>query len=534
MKQYRSVCKKNWLGIAAVAALNILTSFAMVFAGYSLSFLFTAYEYQEAQIRAMWITFGIVLSVWLAAMGCYYLSQLATAKIQKKIKNDLRSMIADQISGLTYSEFVNGDSGHYLSWLGNDVEQLYNQSFASLFSGIENLATTIFSLAALILLSGYIGLAAVLLLIVISVLPQLTRKRLQNANKARSQAMELSTEGYKDAVMGWPVFRLENLQKRMCQRIETASQNAELVNYRFNRTNIAVQTVISTVSMVGQIILLLVTLLAAARGVTAAGAALSVGNLAGSFFNSAGALVQSFAVIKSAKPLWEKFEKKEQEKAGKKHSLQALQTIQLEHVSFSYEDRAVLTEKNLEFDAGEKYAVMGASGSGKSTLMKLILGLLPGYEGKILYDGVEQGTVDLPSLYEQIAYMDQQIYLFQDTLRFNITLGQTFSDEAVMAVIRKCCLESLVNTLPGGLDARISENGKNLSGGQRQRIALARGLIRNVRFVILDEGTSALDRENALEIENSLLDTPELGVIIITHNLQEEVKQKLTKIYCLD
>lgn len=103
-----------------------------------------------------------------------------------------------------------------------------------------------------------------------------------------------------------------------------------------------------------------------------------------------------------------------------------------------------------------------------------------------------------------------------------------------MAVIRKCCLEDYVRSLPDGLDTVIMENGKNLSGGQRQRIALARGLIRRVQYMILDEGTSALDEANALDIETNLLTTPGLGVIIITHNLRECIREKLTSVYSLE
>ena len=146
---------------------------------------------------------------------------------------------------------------------------------------------------------------------------------------------------------------------------------------------------------------------------------------------------------------------------------------------------------------------------------------------------MEQKHICLENLHRHIAYVDQQVYLFQDTIRFNITLGQPFTDREIMAVIKRCRLEDFVNSLPDSLDTVIKENGKNLSGGQRQRIALARGLIRNVQYIILDEGTSALDEANALDIENNLLNTPQLGVIIITHNLRDSIREQLTAVYQL-
>ncbi len=140
----------------------------------------------------------------------------------------------------------------------------------------------------------------------------------------------------------------------------TASEKAEEVCYRYNKTNTTVSILISTVSMVGQVILLLVTLLAAVIGATPAGAALSVGNLAGSFFDGAGDLVQCFMTVKASTPLWKK-------------------------------------NKNYTFCAGGKYAIMGESGSGKTTLTKIILDLLPAYTGNVWYGNQEQKDVNTES-----------------------------------------------------------------------------------------------------------------------------------------
>ena len=533
MKQYKTLIKKNFGSIAGVTLLNILTSFAMVFAGYSLSFLYTAYEYEGDKVKALIYTFGIIIFIWLFAMFMYYISLLAKSKIQQKLKNELRCMVGKKISVLPYSKFVEKDSGHYVSWLTNDVNEIYSQSFDMLFSGVENLATAIFSLGALCLLSPYIGIAAIVLLVIISILPQLANKQLQKANEERSEALEVSTESYKDVVMGVTVFFLTNLRNKISERIVTASQKSETACFRFNKTNVTVQILVSTVSMVGQVILLLVTLLAAVIGATPAGAALSVGNLAGSFFNGAGAFVQCFMTVKASKPLWEKFDDNTMNVRENKDTIFEIPEIKLENISFQYDECPVLKNKNYTFCAGGKYAIMGESGSGKTTMTKIILGLLPNYTGNVWYGEKEQRDICIEDLYNHVAYVEQQVYLFQDTLRFNITLGQPYTDEEVNEVIHKCCLDEFVCDLPQGMETVIMENGKNLSGGQRQRIALARALIRNVQYIILDEGTSALDEVNALDIESNLISTPDIGVIIITHNLRECIREKLTTVYSL-
>lgn len=533
MRQYKLLIRKNFTGITATAFLIILMSLAMTFAGYSLSFFFTAYEYEGDKIKAICSTFVIVTAIWLLAMLLYYISLLAQAKIQKKLKNELRYIIGGKIGSLSYTDFTDKDSGNYFSWLTNDVEQIYSQSFLSLFSGIECLSMAVFSFVALILLSPWIGLAAIILLIIISVLPNLTNKRLRKANIERSIALECATESYKDVVMGGSIFFLSNLRGRIRERILAASEKSERICYRFNKTNATVQILTSTVSMIGQSILLFVTLLASVSGAASASALLAVGNLAGSFFNGAGSFVKCFITVRASKPLWEKFQDCCTNTDDGNSAVVVITEIKLENLSFEYGDRPILQNKNYSFKAGGKYAIVGESGSGKTTLAKIILGLLPGYSGKVLYGNQEQKDISMESLYDHIAYVDQQVYLFQATVRFNITLGEPYTDEEVMAIVRKCRLEDYVQSLPEGLNTITMENGKNLSGGQRQRIALARSLIRKVQYIILDEGTSALDEKNAVEIENSLLDDPSLGIIIITHNLRETIRHRLTCIYVL-
>lgn len=533
MKQYKSLMKRNAGGIIAVVLLGILSSFSMVAAGYSLSFLFAAYETEGDKAKTLICTFLIVTAIWLLAMLLYYLSLLAKAKIQQTIKNQLRSMIGSKIGSLSYSDFSGKDSGHYVSWLTNDADALYHQSFAPLFSGIENMATAIFSLGALCLLAPSIGIAAVILLAVISVLPQLTNKRLQRANAARSAALEVSTESYKDVIMGCPIFFLTNLRSRICERIAAASEKAERVDWRYNQTHVSVKILIAAVSMVGQVILLLVALLAAVLGAAPAGAVLSVGNLSGSFFNGAGDCVQCWMTVRASKPLWEKFHMEDNARLTGDQAVSSIPEIRFENVSFRYGDRPVLASKSYVFRAGCKYAVTGESGSGKTTLVKIILGLLPDYTGNVWYGDQEQRSLCVKSLYERIAYVEQQVYLFQDTVRFNITLGQNYADDQIMEVMEKCRLKDWLAAQPEGLETVIMENGRNLSGGQKQRIALARGLIRNVQYIILDEGTSALDEANALDIETELLDMPEMGIILITHHLKDAIRNKLTAVIAL-
>lgn len=530
MNPYRKILQRNWKTITLTILLSILSALFMVFAGYSLSFFFTAYEQESHKMKALILTLLTELVIWLVAMGMYYLSLIVKCHAKKVIRHNIRIFISEKINSLSYLDQQEKDSGNLVSWLTNDADQVYTQAFAPIFSGAEALASWAFSLAALFLLSPYIGITAILLLGIVSVLPHLAGKQLKKANTRRSEAMEQAVERYKDAVMGNSIFLLSNLRGQFAKRIAAASKEAEQQDYMFNRTNTGIQIMIAAFSMVGQVILLFVSFLAATIGAALPGAVLSVANLSGSFFNGVGDFTQAITQVKASKALWDKFIRKGTAPANKK-TVKNLKDIHVDCVSFSYGQKKVLENVNYEFHENGKYALIGESGSGKTTLVKILLGLLPDYSGNVFYDEMEQKTIFLESLYDEISYVDQQVYLFQDTLRYNITLGQPYSDKDLEQIVQRCCLTELVASLPQGIDTIISENGKNLSGGQRQRIALARGLIRNVRWIILDEGTSALDEENAVQIESNLLKQNHLGVIFITHHLRENIKPFLSGIY---
>lgn len=529
MNPYKMLWNKNRRLFFSVALLQVLAALGMVFAGYSLSFLFHAYESSGDRIRALLISFGVVTAIWLGAMFLRTLAELSKSKFEERMKNELRGFIGEHLCSLSFGEFLGKDGGNMVSCLTNDVDRLYEQSFESLSDAVEKAATALFSLAALFYLSPLIGITAIFLFFLTAGLPALVGKKLQEANAERSSALEIATESYKDALAGGSVFFLADLRHRMSERIQTSSKTLEKVLRHCRQVNIGAQTLALTASLLSQVVLLFLTLFAVLLGKTPVGATLSVGNLAGSFFNSVGGFLQARMTFLSAAPLWEKYPPTKRA-TGTECDFSKLA---LDRVSVGYGDKIVLDTQSAVFERGKKYAVMGESGSGKSTLAKLFLGLLPDYSGAIRYDDIEQKEISPHSLYRQISYVDQQVYLFQDTLRFNLTLGEPYTDEEIRRILKTARLEDFVRTLPEGLDTLIAENGKNLSGGQRQRIALARGLLRKTPFLILDEATSALDETNAREIETALLDEPNLAILFITHHLREAFRARLDDVLTL-
>jgi ATP-binding cassette, subfamily B, bacterial len=167
-----------------------------------------------------------------------------------------------------------------------------------------------------------------------------------------------------------------------------------------------------------------------------------------------------------------------------------------------------------DVDAGRTIALVGATGSGKSTVAALLVRLYDPDRGRITFDGTELPDLARDQLSNHVAIVFQEAFLFDDTIRGNITLGGDFSDEEVAAAAALARADGFIEALPEGYDTHVGERGATLSGGQRQRIALARALIREPRLLVLDDATSAVDPSVESDILRGLA-TAELPSTVI-------------------
>ena len=171
-------------------------------------------------------------------------------------------------------------------------------------------------------------------------------------------------------------------------------------------------------------------------------------------------------------------------------------SIRLENLSFSYDGKIdVLKNINLEIKAGEKVAIIGQTGSGKSTLAQILIGLYPISLGNIYYNNHEIREIGYDKVRENVGFVLQSPLMFNNTLRFNLTLGKLYDDEKIYQVLKVAQLYDFVNGLENRLNTVIGKNGTKLSGGQKQRLSIARVLLDNPKIIIFDESTSSLDNE---------------------------------------
>ena len=523
---FKEILKNNKKWAIINCLFLIISSSSMVYAGYSLSFLFNATEYTSNSINQLLFDAIKVTLIWIIAILILFIKQIVNAHTIRLMKNDLRMKISNKITSLSYQEFHEKDSGNYVSWLTNDVQQITEQTFSNFFSVVDNISTAIFSFLAMLKLNLYIGLIAIILFFITTIFPQYLSKLMIKITKEKSQSQELFVEKIKETIMGYNIFKVYNTFSVFTNRIKKSSNEVENTFFKYNKMEAIVSILIVGLNLISQVILLVVTIFLSINNLTPIGAVLSVGNLAGSFFSGIGAVIKSISILKSSQPIFEKFSVKNED--INLLDIKSIDSITFKNISYNYSDKQVLDNINISFEKGHKYVITGESGSGKSTLLKILIGFLKDYNGNVLYDNTELREISPTSIYNNISYIDQNIYLFNGTIKENITLGQDFSDDDLYDALTKSCLINFINELPNGINTIIKENGKNISGGQRQRIALARALIRKINFIILDEGTSALDKENAKEIEDTLISSKDLCVIFVTHNLRNEILPKVT------
>ncbi len=208
------------------------------------------------------------------------------------------------------------------------------------------------------------------------------------------------------------------------------------------------------------------------------------------------------------------------------------QGIKLEHVSYSYEDgKCVLKDINLYFKKNKSYAIVGTSGCGKSTLLQLLLAGMSTYTGEILYDGKELSKISSESLYDVVSTIQQNVFVFNASIKDNITMFGNFTQDEIDRVIALSGLRELIDQK--GEDYMCGENGCALSGGEKQRVSIARALLRQSKVLLVDEATASLDAKTSNQVLKAILELENMTRIVVTHDLEKGTLTKFDEILTL-
>ena len=389
-----------------------------------------------------------------------------------------------------------------------------------------------FSLITVCRLSVLIAAVLIIIAMCSIIIPKCFDKKLSRVQQDYSSSMDKYFSHVKDFFEGFEVIKGFNVIMQVKNSHRKYNCNMQQKSFD-TKINIYFAGWISIVfSSLMYVITFVMGGYFAIRGAMSIGLIVSLSQLVGGVVAPIEQIPAMFAGMNSTAEISRKLENMlENNKAGTKKIIKKdVNRISFNDVSFSYKGtgRYALSNINIEFEKPKKYAVVGESGSGKSTIAKLILNFYGCSSGSVLYDSVEASDI-----YPTINCIHQNTFLFDDTLKNNVTLYKEFTDDEVLAALKSVGLNDLLARMPQGINTNIGENGSMLSGGERQRIGIARALIRGSDFLILDEATSSLDNMTAKAIFDSIFNLKGTSCIIITHQLDDDVLDKCDCIYVM-
>ncbi|MGH1705456.1 ABC transporter ATP-binding protein [Enterococcus gallinarum] len=477
------------------------------------------------------------------AYSCFlmfiYLQIRYTAYTSQKMSLYLRDQLLTRQRYSDYQPFHKVTVGNYASKLSNDITMIETDGFANIYQVMQGVLSSLFAVIALAqfhwsLIVLTLGQSCLLLL-----LPKIFQKKMKQSAVATAQANEAFLSKTNELLAGFDTFlnfqRLDFLKNKLlgsAQRIQSAKLKQAQVMAAVSVTG-------GIGNVTGQLSVLGFTGYLAFLQIVPIGAITATGNLASTIFNTLGNISSYLSKIQGTFPLFDAFA---YEKPAHEISLPSKKTndakdLVLAQASYCYQTtdgkpQRMLFNLSTTFKAGQKYAIVGESGSGKSTLFSLLTGRRKDYSGSIRLGETEIKEFPLEELQDNVTVIDQRPFVYQASIRENLTLGQFFPDEEIEQALKKAELFAVIEQLPEQLDTVLTETGGNLSGGQLQRLALARGFLWKKPILLVDEGTSNLYQENAKKIEKLLLQQPQT-VLFITHHLRDEIVQKLDGVLSL-
>ena len=469
----------------------------------------------------IWVAFGI-FERW---------SNIMKAKALAAMNNSLRRDISRAIAEQDFQSFGQKDLGSYLSLYTNDVNQAENLGFHTFYNYTRLAIRGTLSTITLLSIHWFLAVLTALNLLYTLKLSAVLSKSTEKKSGIVSQAMEKFTGAIKDQLGGFPTLKIFGFIQNFTKHTGEASKALEETKYQFAKSRDNVSFTVAVSNLIPQTLVTWSMYYMAITGIVDFGVIFGGGNIQSMAFNSILELAQMQVTLTSSKPYFDKLAytpPKEQELPPLRPSTQS---INLHKISYAYTDKPVLQDVDMTFEIGKKYALVGPSGCGKTTILRLLLGHLENYQGALNFDEQNAKEFSVQSRYSQIAYISQETYLFNTTIRDNITLERDFPQEALNRALSDSALLHDLETMPKGLDTIVGEDGRNLSGGQRQRICIARALLHKRSILLVDEGTSALDQKNADIVEDSLLKNKELTLILVSHHLSEHKKAMFDKVY---
>lgn len=466
-------------------------------------------------------TLKIILILFLVVIPIDILHIRFSSQYVKASMLGIRQRFLSRLLQLNLRSFNQRGSSSFYSHITNDLNTLETNDIEGRYQLATELIRALTALAVL----AYINIRILLLLLLVAVFFLFASNLLGNIMKKHEKERTELFKGYtlylREILTAFRLVKSNNLEKRSASEFNRKSESVQHKGFVIDKVATLINAFLEffLFSVIFGSMMLVAYL--ANQGLVSAGYVILVINSMGSIVQPLSQAMQKIPLMKGADQIWQSIDESLEVIPGQVPETEPFDglnnCISFNDVGFSYEDTEVLKALNLNFEKGKKYLLLGPSGGGKSTILRLLRKYISPDQGELMIDDVDLDRIISEEYLRQLANVEQHVFLFEDSLRNNLTLYKDYPDEEVEAAIEASGLEDFVLKQPSGLEQLILDNGKNVSGGEKARIAIARGLLRKSDILLLDEAFASLDDEVAKSIEKRLLALEGVTVIQVSH-----------------
>ena len=447
-----------------------------------------------------------------------------------------KELAFQKLTEKSIASFRDESTAAYLSALTNDAASVEADYLAQQLAVITKTVTFFGALFMMLWYSPLLTAIAVGVTALPLAASLLTGGRLQAAEKQVSERNRDFTAALSDCLSGFAVVKTFKAEREIFQLFAESNRALEQEKFSRRRLKVLIGMIGAVTGLVAQLgVFLAGAWLALSGSGLTAGTVILFVNLMNFMIGPVSELPALLAGRRAALGLIGKLADAlaKDGSAGGSRTLSRLEHgIELRDVSFGYEaGKDVLRHVSARFEAGRAYAIVGGSGSGKSTLLNLLLAENTGYRGSVLLDGTELRELSPEALYGLMSVIQQNVFVFNASIRDNVSMFREFPQEAQDEAIRRAHLRELLDAR--GADYLCGENGKGLSGGEKQRVSIARSLLKKSSVLLVDEATAALDVQTAHQVSSDILNLTGMTRIVVTHSLEEALLRRYDGIFVL-